>query len=215
MTLTFSWQRTLLFVGFAVAVAACSTAPQITRTQDVSESADTPYRNVLVIALFKSFAVRRSFEKEVVKQLSERGIDAVASTSLMDTKTPTTRQTFLAMVEKLGSDGVLVTKLVDIDSEVSKKDARPEATYKGSPTHYYNVWNVELTEYVEPPIIKVKSSVVLATQMYSARSQEAVWAIESKFKIVQDVSQPTDYPIMVDEAKAIVRHLLKDGLIAQ
>ena len=69
----------------AYALSACSMGPQITRTQDVSESADTPYQDILVIALFAKFDTRRRLEKEVVEQLSELGTNAVASTSLMDT----------------------------------------------------------------------------------------------------------------------------------
>lgn len=216
MTLTLFWHRAVLFLGAAVAVAACSTGPQITRTQAVSASADTPYRNVLVVALFSRFDSRRRLEKEVVKQLSALGIDAVASTSLMNTKTPVTRQTFLAMVEQLDSDAVLVTHLVDIESQAGMQDsASPEATYNVRPTYYYNVWEVEVTEYVEPQSLEVKSSVLLATQLYSVMSQEPVWAIESKIKIVNTGGPRENYMAFVDEADAIVRYLSKDGLIAQ
>jgi hypothetical protein len=215
VTITFFWKRTLLVFGAAVTLAACSMGPQITRTQDVSESADTPYQNILVIALFPSFDTRRGLEKEIVRQLSEHGIDAVASTSMMNTKTPVTRQTFLAMVGSIDADAVLITQLANLESKTVLKDMSPEATYNVRPTYYYNVWNVELTEYVEPPSIEVKSSVVLATQLYSVLSREAVWAIESKLKVVQDVSQPRHYPFFVDEAEAIVAHLSRDGLIAQ
>jgi hypothetical protein len=215
VTLMFFWSRTLLFLGTAVALAACSMGPQITRTQDLSESADIPYQNVLVIALFSSFDVRKKFEKEVVKQLSELGIGAVTGTSMMDTKTPMTRQTYLPMVGRVDADAVLITQVASLDSNASLKDMSPEATYNVRPTYYYNVWDVELTEYVEPPSIEVKSSLVLATQLYSVLRREAIWAIESKSKIVMDASQPGYYPIIVDEAKGIVTHLSSDGLIVQ
>jgi hypothetical protein len=209
------WQRALLLFGAIVAVAACSTGPQITRTQAVAETADTPYRNILVIMLYSSFDVRRQFENEVVKQLSAAGINAVASTSLMDTRTPVKRATFLAMVEALDSDAVLVTQVASLDSNTTKKDVSPQATYNITPTAYYNVWGVELTEYVEPPKFGVEASLGLATQIYSVLAQEAVWAIESKSKIEQEMGRPGYYPFFVDEAKAIAKHLLRDGLIAR
>jgi hypothetical protein len=215
MTLTFFWQRTALFFGTAVALAACSMGPQITRTQDVSESADTPYKNVLVIGLFSSFSVRRKFENEVVRQLAELGTNAVASTSMMDPKTPATRQTFLAMVETLDADAVLVSQVASLESNVSMKDMSPKATYNVGATYYYNVWSVELTEYVEPQSIEVKSSLVLATQVYSVLTREPVWAIESKSKIVQEAGQVGYYQIIVDEVKAMTAYLSRDGLIAR
>jgi len=207
--------RTLLVFGVSVALAACSTGPQITRTQDVSESADTPYRNILVIALFPSFDNRKRLEKEIVQQLSMLGTDAVASTSLMNTKTPVTRQTFLAMVKQMESDAVLVTQPLGIESKTAMKDANPESTYNVRPTYYFNVWEVELTEYVEPQFLEIESSVALATQIYSVRSQEAVWAIESRFKMVQTEERAANYTYFVDEGIAIVKHLSRDGLIAQ
>ena len=134
---------------------------------------------------------------------------------MMESTTPVTRKNFIAMVDKLGSDGVLVSHLEDLKQQAGKKDANPQATYNVRPTYYFNVWNVELTEYVEPPFFGVESSFILATEMYSVRDEEAVWAIESKSQIVQEVSQPRPYGVFIDEAKTITRYLARDKLIAK
>lgn len=204
----------LLVIGLAVALSACAAGPQITTVQEVTASADAPYDSVLVVSLFKSFDARRIFEKEIVKQLSERGVEAVASTSLMDTRTPVTRQTFAAMVEDLDSDAVLVTHLIDLETSAKMKDMRPESTYNIRPTYYFNVWGVELTEYVEPQGMELKHSIVLATQLFSVQKQEPVWAIESKTRIVQGFDQRGDTSSIVDEAKAIASQMSRDGLLA-
>ena len=206
----------LLFLGATLVLAPVFAGPRITRTQDVSESADTPYQNILVIALFSKFDSRRRLEKAVVEELSERGTQAVASTSLMNTKTPVTRQTFLAMLQELDSDAVLVTQLVDIKSQATMTEsASPEATLKVRPTYYFNVWEVELTEYMEPQTLEVKSSFVLATQLYSVLNQEAVWAIESKSKIVETGGPEANYLVYLDEGKAMVKQLSRDRLIVR
>lgn len=82
-----------------------------------------------------------------MKQLQARGIEAVASTSMMNTKTPVNRDTFLAMVEKLDSDAVLLTQLVDLNTSSKEKDFRAQSTYNIRATHYYNVWSVELERH--------------------------------------------------------------------
>ena len=215
MTLTFFRHRALLFLGIAVVLVACSMGPQITRTQSLSETADAPYEKFLVIMLYSKFDVRRQFENAVVKQLSDRGISAVASTSMMDTTTPVTRQTFLAMVEALNADAVVITQVAGLHTTTTTKEMRPEATYNVSATGFYNVWGVELKEYVEPPNLEVEAALVLATQAYSVLTQQAVWAIESNSQVVQEVGRPGYYPFFVDEAKAITSHLSRDGLIAQ
>jgi len=96
-----------LLVGLSIVVAACSGTPHVTTTQKLSQAADAPYDNLLVVSLFESFDMRGYLEKEIVKSLSGRGVNAVRSTSLMDSRTPATRETFLAMVEELDSDAVL------------------------------------------------------------------------------------------------------------
>jgi hypothetical protein len=134
----------------------------------------------------------------------------------MDTKTPVTRQTFVAMLDELDSDAVLVTQLVDIKSKAAMTEsASPEATLKVRPTYYFNVWEVELTEYMEPQTLEVKSSFVLATQLYSVLNQEAVWAIESKSKIVETGGPEANYLVYLDEGKAMVKQLWRDRLIAR
>ncbi|GAG79368.1 unnamed protein product, partial [marine sediment metagenome] len=140
---------------------------------------------------------------------------AVASTSLMDTRTPVTRETFLAMVESLNSDAVLVTQLVDAQSQTKMKDRRPEITYNFSPTYYYNVWSVEQAEYIEPQNLEFTHNIALATQLFSVRDLKPVWAIESKTKIVVANERRGDVSVITDEARAIVSHLVRDGLLAR
>jgi hypothetical protein len=204
----------LLIIGTALFLAACSAGPQVTTVQALSETADAPYDNVLVISLFKSFDARRYLEKDIVRQLENRGVRAVASTSLMDTKTPVTRETFLAMVESLDSDAVLVTQLVNLDSRGKMKDRRPELTYNFTPTYYYNVWGVEQADYIEPQSLQLTHNIVLATQLFSVRDLSPVWAIESKTKLVVAHDMRGDTSFITDEARAIVSHLTRDGLLA-
>ena len=102
-----------LFFVIAFALVACAANTQITRTKELAESADTPYEKILVIALFDSFDSRRYLETEVVTKLAGLGADAVASTSMMNSNTPATRETFMAMVDKIGADAVLKATKVD------------------------------------------------------------------------------------------------------
>lgn len=205
--------RRIAFASLLLALSACA-GPQVTRVQPLAETADAPYENVLVVSLFKSFDARRYLEKEIVKALAKEGTRGIASTSLMDPKTPVTRQTFLAMVESQGADAVLVTQLISLETESKMKDARPDSTYNIRPTYYYNVWGVELTEYVSPQLLELEHSIALATQLYSAAQREPVWGIESETNISTDYDNRRDYSVIVDEATAIVSYLSRDGLLA-
>ncbi len=206
--------RELLFFGIVAALAACSAGPQITRTQEVAESADTPYKNILIITLLSKFDSRRYLEEEVVSQLSALGTSAVASTSLMNTRTPMIRDTFMEMVENIDADAVLVTQLSSLRSEGTLVAMSPEMTVNLRPTGYWNVFSVDVTEYVEPQAVDFEHSLVLRTELYSVLTQETIWGIESKSKFNVGFDQAKDYSIIVNEAEAIAKYLSRDGLLA-
>ena len=206
--------KRIALLSALLTLSACA-GPQVTRVQPLSDTADAPYGNVLVIALFKSFDARRYLEKDIVKQLEARGVNAVASTSMMDSRTPASRETFVAMVDSLKSDAVLVTQLVKLETQAKMKDARPESTYNIRPTYYFNVWSVDLTEYVEPQGLQLTHELVLATQLYSVLQQEPVWAIELKTDISMNYDERGDLSVISDEARAITSYLSRDGLLAK
>jgi hypothetical protein len=203
-----------LLSGLAIILIGCAAGPQVTRVDDVKPSDDGPYKNVLVVALFESFDMRRYLETELVSQLSAQGIEAVASTSMMNSKTPVVRDTFVDMVEQTGADSVLLTQPIDLESRGKKVAASPEATYIFRPTYYYNVFSVELTEYVEPPDIRLEHDVTLLVELIAVESREPVWAIQTRSEIVWEGELDRDYSAYVDGAKAITREMARDGVIA-
>ena len=215
MKMIFFWQRTMLFCGIATVLAACSMGTQVTTTQEVSESVDAPFKKILVIALFDGFDSRAYLETEVVLKLAEFGTDAVASTTMMNSRTPVTRATFIAMVDEINADAVLITQLSSLDTKATVKDMRPEKTVNFRPTYYYDVFSVEVTEYVEPQSVEFEYDLVLTTELLSVRERKGVWAIQANSRFVMDHDQTSDYSIYIDEAKAIATQLRKDGLIVR
>jgi hypothetical protein len=210
-----SWKTAWKIVAAALLLGACAITPQVTRVQEVADSAETPYQKVLVVGLFESFDARRHLETEVVRQLQELGTEAIASTSMMNSRTPVSRQTFVSMVEKVGADSVLVTHLISLESDGKNRNMNPQSTRNIRPTYYYNVWSVELTEYVEPQSIDFEHSLKLATQLYAVASQDAVWGIEVDTSFKQDSDHLQDYSLFVDEASAITHSMAQDGLVAR
>ena len=197
------WKNVPAFLALSVFAAGCASGPAVQVTQKLDDSADAPYTKILVIALFDSFDARRYLETEIVRHLEEQGTTAVASTTMMRPSTPIVRQTFIDMIEKIGADGLLLTQLTALKSETTAQDARPEATYNYWPTYYWNVWSVELTEYVEPPRILIESTLVLATQAFYMLMQQP-----------RAGGWPNSVWLMPDgRPNAIVTRMKRDGLI--
>ena len=197
-------------------LAACSvTQNTITVTHKLEADADVPFKKVLVVALFDSFDGRRYFETEVVNALKQTGAEGVRSTSMMNTKTPVVPQTFLNMIDEIGADALILTQLTTHDAESKEKDARPRATYNYWPTYYFNVWEVELTEYVEPPRMQTEHDLVLATQVFSVEKQAPVWGMESESKFIEVQEDGLDYRVFIEEATVIVDHMKSDNLVTR
>lgn len=206
-------RRAFLFLVMALG-AGCATGPTVSVSQPLAESADAPYRNVLVVCLFSSFDARRYLEDEIVKRLEELGISAVASTSMMDTRTPVIAKTFIDMVDEIGADALLLTQLTSYGARQEEVDARPEATVNYWPSHYWNVFAVEVTEYVEPPRLQVEHSLVLATQLYSVASREPEWGIDSSSSFTEIEEDGLQYSVFEKEAEAIVGQMRRSDAIA-
>jgi hypothetical protein len=210
-----TWQKLAALAGISILMTACASGPKVSVTQTLDEHAsDAPYKKILVVTLFDSFDARRYLEEEVVKALAEHGAVGVPSTSMMNTKTPVEASTFIKMVQDIDADAVLLTQLTSHHVDQTAKASSPRATYNYWPTHYYNVFEVELTEYVEPARLQLEHDLVLASQVFSAKSREPVWAIESRSDFVVKQEDGLDYNIFVNEAAAIVKHLTQDKLVA-
>ena len=127
-------RRAIAILGFSLFLAGCA-GTQVTTTQELTAAADAPYSNVLVIFLAESFDSRRYLETEIVKKLQALGVQAARSTSMMDTKTPIERETFIKMVKEIGADAVLVTQIAALESTGEVVTMNPQATYNIRPTH--------------------------------------------------------------------------------
>jgi len=208
-------KNSVLLVSVALFLVACASAPNVTRVQTLSEAADAPYNNVLVVSVFESFDMRRYLEEEIVAQLKSKGVNAVPSTSMMNTKVPLNRDTIVAMVDKLDSDSVLLTQLVHLDMTSKVKDRNPQSTYNVRPTYYFNVWSVDLTEYKEPVGLEIDHDITIAIQMFSVNAEGPVWAIETRSQLHRNIDQQMSGTSATDEAKGIVNAMSHDGLIGR
>jgi hypothetical protein len=214
MTSSSPWRNAIHVLGISFVLVALA-GSQVADAQKAPPPPDAPYKNVLVIFLADSFDSRRYLETEIVKKLAEQGTKAVRSTSMMNTKVPMTKETFVAMVDEIDADAVLVTQLADLQTTGKVVDMNPQSTYNIRPTWYFNVWSVELTEYVAPPAVNYEHKLSLATQLYSVQAKDVIWAMESNSNIKEAFDKGPDYSIYVKEAAAIVKELRRSEMIAK
>lgn len=207
-------RNTLVLVFAAALVSACAAPPQVTTTQEISSSAGAPYKNVLVLVLFSKFDNRRYLEDEIVKHLAEQGVRSVAATSQMDSQTPLTRALIVDMMTKLDADALLFTQLANLQTTGEVVDMSPESTYNVWPTYYFNVFEVELTEYLEPQNIEFTHQLSTTSDLYAFAGRQKVWSITTNSTVEGNEDHMRDYSVYVDEADAIVSQMIDDGVVS-
>ena len=198
-----------------ILLTACMTPKVTTSTsKGLPDASDGPYRNVLVMVLFSKFDTRRYLEDEIVNDLKAQGVEAVASTSMMNSRTPLTREFIIETMTELGSDALLLTQLADLQSGGKVIDMNPQETYNIRPTYYYNVFTMDLTEYIEPQDLKITHSLSTSSDLYSFNSKSKVWSMITHSKIKENVDHMRDYSIILREADAISAAMLRDEVVS-
>lgn len=209
------WLKLMAVVVSMGLAGGCATGPKVSTSGALPAESDGPYKNVLVLVLFSKFDTRRYVEDEIVKDLAANGIKAVASTSMMTTKTPLTREFIVETMTELGSDGLLLTQLADLETTGKIIDMSPQATYNIRPTYYVNVFTVDLTEYIEPQDVRITHKLSTSSDLYSFATKEKVWGMVTHSKIKENVDHMRDFSIIVREADAISAALLRDAVVAR
>ena len=108
-----------LFKFAALALSAsllffsCATT-KITETWKDDGYRGAPFSDLFVIGVAKEETTRRSFENKFVEKLQAAGVQAVASSSVMQSDQKIEKTAILAAIEKLDIDAVLVTRLVSL-----------------------------------------------------------------------------------------------------
>jgi hypothetical protein len=134
------------------------------------------FRKLLVIGTAEKPGVRRFFEDEFVDQLRARGIQAVASYTLIPLDKVTDKETVAEKIKGQDIDAVLITRLVD---KRVVESYRPAGERIVVPHSYYNDWHqyyADSIRFSAAPTYTVKKEVSLETNLYETRNEKLVWS---------------------------------------
>ncbi|MCK5360931.1 MAG: hypothetical protein KAJ95_09920, partial [Gammaproteobacteria bacterium] len=129
---------TLLAIFF-LSLTACSTTSLVNRWND-PEFKGPPLKKILVIGIIKDDIKRRSFEQEFTKLISGKDLTGVASyTMLPDLQSAGDKEDILAVVDKVGADGVMVITLQGISKE--QREVPPSVDYVPTMGYGYGMYS--------------------------------------------------------------------------
>jgi hypothetical protein len=162
----------------------------------------------LVIGVSEKSETRRSFEEKFVMKLEATGVKGVESSAVMSADEKIDKETILAVVEKTGADGVLLTYLVAVKE---KELASPGPTYSrtddyhgGSMPDLSSAYEYKSGSQLYTTQVKVR----LETNLYDAKTEQKVWSARSS-----SLNPKSDTALMDSVIDALVKDLKKNKLL--
>jgi hypothetical protein len=185
-----------------ITLAGCTKSPTVSDLSMDEAYVGEKYGNILVIGAAEKITFRNLFEGELVRQLENRGVGAVASTLVLPDSDMLTRDIILTAIRKSDIDSVLITSLADrsMKEVYYSINAQDPYVYHSSIRGTFRTGSGPTASY-GIDILFLKSN------LYDVRTEKLIWSMtsESEFK-------DTDKSLK-SAVKFLVNKLRDDGLI--
>ena len=193
--LTTLFQKVLLLLAVVVLLTSgCTT----TSTQSDPSTIDASFSNFLVIGVAGDYTNRAYFERSVVSGIRAKGSSASAFHVVAGGNKPVTRETVKEAIVSGGFDAVVVTRVLDTDTEVDTDNtvAGAKATHKDG--SIINLFRYDYEELNEPLATELNTRITFTTEIYDAAGERLIWSGESTGSRQQNIG------VLIDETAATV-----------
>lgn len=174
-----------------VLVTACATTNLTSTWKDPSYQR-LP-RKIMVVGITRKPVNKRIFEDEFVRQLKARGMNAVASYTVMPDKKQGDHTVIAAKMKAEGADAVLIARLASkktVQSYVPGSVYYPPSSY-GNWRDYYGHGSEAV---YTPGYMAEDEYALMETNLYDARNDKLIWSAASETEILgSDQNQIESY----------------------
>ena len=126
----------------------------------------------MVIYVTRQAGIRRTFEDQVTRELEAKGVRAVASYTLIPEDGEVPKERLVEAVKESGVQGVLVTRLVKVETET-----QVYATPYGPPYYgFYGYYSWAWVGLYDAPLIYTYNVVIAETNLFDAASDTLIWS---------------------------------------
>ena len=158
----------MLIGGLASIISACaSTTLDMTWRDPTYEG--RPFAKVLVVGSTDSPDNRRIFEDVLVSELKGRGVEAVASHTLIPGEGDVKRDKIVEAVKTSGADSVLSTRLVGIETKAAQLAVQSPGAGDMNLYRYYSPMEPQTTVRQDYQVANLESN------LFDARTGKMVW----------------------------------------
>jgi len=158
-------------------LSGCATT-ELTNNWKNPEYSGEPTSKVLVVGIADHAGTRRVFEDTLAQALTKRGVQAIASYSVVPTRGKITEEELVKAVERTGVNGVLITRLVRRETETlhAPESMGTAPTAYGMRRRYYGYYDTAWSGHYEPAMTQTIEYVIAETALFRPDVQEPVWS---------------------------------------
>ncbi len=122
---------------------------------------------------------------------------------------PVVKEDVIGAIDEHGFDAVLAIRRLDGDVEMKVKRSRTEIDATPIGGRIVNLFRSDYTDYTTPESVNLAASAILAVEVYSAATEEIVFAFDYETK------SETNLGLLIDQtAAAIVKRVEREKLLA-
>jgi hypothetical protein len=168
----------------------------------------TMLKKIAVVGFRRNVVNRRLFEDEMIALLTKHGIQAEQSYTFMSEQPDTNADALLDQLRGRGFDGVLISHVVGVRSDVQTTPGTMRYVPEIEFTQFGKYFRTVMMEEITPGTETVNEYVQIQTHLYRASDGGLIWAAQSETERIGDLQSRIE-----DYSRSVVGDLAKNKLI--
>jgi hypothetical protein len=210
-SLLYSTRGILAVVSVSILLAGCSARTSVSSTYADQEVRNPRFERALVVAVTATPERRLSFERAVVKDLSQDGTLAWASAQLMNTELEINEANLSGVIKEQQADALIVTRIMSMEVkpvEVEGRSAVLEEQQQSGESHVFKrqsgtLFRYDYEEDIESSYVTTEYTTELKTEVFATDSGDLVYTVVSRVSKVETISEVIE--VLSDEIAARLR----------
>jgi len=141
-----------------------------------------PFAKLLVVGGTEDAANRRIYEDALVGALTRRGVDAVASHTLIPRESDVRRDKIVEAVKASGADGMIATRLIGVETRTTQVPGQATGQEGTDVFRYYSLLESQTIVRADYRVARLDSTV------FDARTEKMVWWGRSSAFPTEDIT---------------------------
>lgn len=208
-------QKTLVCLGMAVMLSACSTPTMVSSSWRKPNASANGFHNIFVAALTKEVSTKQNLESGLQTLLQQKGLTVEKSVDVFpptfSSQTGQQRQLVMSQIQRTNADGILTVALLRRETESHWVGGSGywnpglRYGYYNQFWSYYNNWYPTL---YSPGYYDQTKIYYIETNLYNAKTEELIWTAQTR---TYDPTSTESF--LKGYVDAIYDRMVKDGLV--